>query len=205
MSQYVKRNVTLLFLIAVIILLAVIFRIKTTGMYYSLENCPFTFYGIFGEEYFRDENEIIEEISDSECIVKVKGSGELKYNGYVSIAGAVIEKVYKGNLSENDIIYVATENGVYNGKNWGMSNLINADYEYLLILNDVGFPNDIYLNDFYYGAIPLFETEDPVYIEVDRQYTYAELVGLDFFATDELNYNRLKAVKKDICELCMGE
>ncbi len=102
-------------------------------------------------EMFTDED-IDMEIAEATTILIVQPLGDINTNDYAVEQKVQVCEVIQGNVDASGEIWIEQDNGISNGENWGMTNLMNSDFKYLVILNE---RNGSFFNQFIMGAIAL--------------------------------------------------
>lgn len=175
------------------IVLAFLTKLSLTQKDADIYSRSFHFLGVFDSNYkeILTDEEFSREIAAASAILVVQPLDDIKANAYAVEQKVKICEVLRGDEAPLSEIWIEEDNGIYNGDNWGMSNLMYPEHKYLVILDEM---NGMYFNQFYMGAIAIDMEKTWNTIDLDQEYSYRELKNEKYFAADretlELLYER---------------
>lgn len=180
-----------------VFVLAVATNLSLTQKGADIYTKKFHFLGVFNSELVPTEEELDAAIEDADLILIVRPMDEIETYAYSVLQKVKITKVVKGSEEVSNEIWISSTNGVYNGDNWGVANLMYSDYEYMVFLDEM---DGQYFDEFYLGSIRLDDKQTWNLIDVSKEYTYAELKAEKYFAEDVETLETLYAREKYVIE-----
>ena len=186
-----KCRIIVIIILGIAIVMAIVTRFSLTQRDADIYTRKGKFYGVFEVDDVPSENEINEEIEESDVIAIVRPTEEIEVYAYNVMQKVEIVEILKGDKSITEERWISCNNGLYEGYNWGMDNLMYPDYEYLVVLQE--YEGNLF-NEFFMGAIRLDSEKTWNVIDVEKEYSYEELRNEKYFAVDketlELLYER---------------
>lgn len=177
-----KYGIITVGILAVTVLLAIITHFSLTQRDADIYTKRFYFMGIFDTENIPTEAELDEELEESTAIFVVCPTEEIEDNGYIALQKVKITQVLKGEAQVSDEIWVSNMSGIYKDENWGMTNLMYPEYEYLVCVEKLG---EEYHQKLCIGPVRLDNSTDCEPLDGTKEYCYAELKGYKYFADSE--------------------
>ena len=194
-----KYGIITVGIFAVTILLAIITHFSLTQRDANIYTKRFKFLGVFDTKNVPTEEELELEIDESTSIFVVRPTEEIEDNGYIVLQKVEITQVLKGEVQVSEQIWVSNMSGIYKGENWGMTNLMYPEYEYLVCAEKLG---EEYHQKLWIGPIRLDNSTDGESLDGTKEYCYAELKEYKYFAdseeTLELLYQRERYVLEKV-------
>ena len=179
------------------IILAVFGKLRDESLGYSIYDRPFSFYGVLSKDRLPNMEEVDEMINNAENIVEVTAGTKIRCESVPVIQSAKVNKVYKGEYIPGEEIEIISENGIKDGMNWGVTNLMEPGRDYLVVLKSESVSVERNHICLYIGPIPLQEGKR-AFIDTTRAYTYEELKGVDFFVEDEESYEAVLKIRDHV-------
>jgi len=177
-----KYGIITVGILAVTVLLAIITHFSLTQRDADIYTKRFYFMGIFDTENIPTEALLDEEVEESTSIFVVRPTEEIEDNGYIVLQKVKITQVLKGEAQVSDEIWVSNMSGIYKDENWGMTNLMYPEYEYLVCVEKLG---EEYHQKLWIGPVCLDNSTDCEPLDEAKEYCYAELKGYKYFADSE--------------------
>lgn len=179
-----KFKLIILLVIAIGCIMAVGVRGSLKQKDVTLYTKEFSFLAVYDSETVKvpSERQIDEEMEMADMIAIVRPTDMVQSYAYIVLQKVEIVKLIKGNELDSNEIWISTMNGIYNGNNWGITNIMYPDYEYYIFLRN---KDGKYYNDFSMGAICLEPLNETVFIDTGRKYKYEDLKHVKYFAENE--------------------
>lgn len=177
------------------IILAIFGRITDDSTGYSIYDKPFSFYGVLSKDRLPSFEDVDRMIDTADNIVEVTAKDEIRCDSVTVVQKVIINKVHKGDYTQGEEIEIITENGIKDGMNWGVTNLMEPGDDYLVVLKTEDITKERNHINLYLGPLHMKEGKRAL-IDLNRTYTYEELRGVDFFVEDEADYNAVTELKE---------
>ena len=209
-----KRGITVsIFLICICMAAAVCTKVSMhdsgTASIQSIEDIqevPFQFLGVFDAEWMEREAEFYEEAEEADLILVVRPTGRIQRHSYNVRQETEVIRVLDAQQEVSDKIWIETYNGFYvfpeiskdTLRNWGLTNILYPEWEYLVFLNHYSGAPGFYYNEHGMGGLRLTDQVDDMILDDKKTYTYGELAECEFFADSAETLERLYEIKEDL-------
>lgn len=194
-----KGGIITVISICLVVIIAIATSLSLTQKDADIYTKKFYFLGVFDSLQIKvpTKEELDDEMEASDFIAIVRPTDEIEVYAYSVLQKVEIMRVFKGNEINTNYMWISTTNGIYGNQNWGISNLMYSNYEYLVFLNEL---DGQYYNDFFMGAIRLEAQQTWNLIDLNKEYTYDELKENKYFATDRKALEMLYQQEKYLLE-----
>lgn len=175
----------------------------------DIQEVPFQFLVVFDAEWMEREAEFYEEAEKAELILEVRPTGQIQRHSFNIRQEVEVVRVLEAQQEVPDKIWIESYNGFYvfsevsrdTLKNWGMTNILYPEWEYLVFLDQYSWAPGFYYNGHGMGGLRLTDQVDDMTLDDTKTYTYGELAGCEFFADSAETLEWLYGIKEDLLNI----
>ena len=172
----------------------------------DIQKVPFQFYGIFDDDWMEREEEFYELAEEADLILVVRPTGQIQLHSYAVLQEVEVTHIVDAKENVSDKIWIESNCGFdYQPNkrmdtlfNFGISNILYPEWEYLVFLRQYSWAPGFYYNKFYTGGLRLTCQVDDMTLDDEKIYTYGELAECEFFADSAETLGWLYGIKEDL-------
>lgn len=179
----------------------------------DIQEVPFQFLGVFDAEWMEREAEFYEEAEEADLILVVRPTGRIQRHSYNVRQEVEVIRIVDAKENVSDKIWIESNCGFdYQPNkrmdtlfNFGISNILYPEWEYLVFLRQYSWAPGFYYNKFYTGGLRLTCQVDDMTLDDEKIYTYGELAECEFFADSVETLGWLYGIKEDLLRIYYPE